>query len=483
MSHKTTHRSRKLILLGAGPLPSPGSPQAPGVANRLWHFLQPALAAGHDCLALTITEGVPRLAETPRRRPEMRHWRETSWQELAVSPQDCLAPEEGLGEYGFNFQPDVLIGAGTLLAGATACKLAGDALAWADLFGDPLAEIEAKAQAQGGRQTADETLQVWRLMMQALLRADAFSTVSRRQADALLGELLLTGRTASPMGTSLPEAAIHVIPCGLEQFDWLEDPAEAEWCEWKESHGLPGDARVAVWTGGFNAWSDPQTLVHGLELVMDMDPRLHLIATGGALEGYLGQVYEDFLAKTKSSRHARRMHALGWLPMHEAHAWLAGADFGLMVDRPCAETRLGARNRLLYLAAARCPIVASRGTEVVEEMERCGALVAFNGGNPESMARAIRELTMDEESCRWVGRRGYEYCKENFTFAATTKEFLDFAALAPELKNMRQQQAAAGRWIQQYLDVDGREREWRELNHYRQGRWARLKQLFSRRKK
>jgi len=483
-------RPRRIAFFGAGPLPGRGSTQAPGVANRLWHFVQPALAAGHECLVFSLEPQAPeRGAGAESAEPDWADWRDRRWRRLRVNVEDLKKPER-FAKLVERFDPQALVAAGTLQAGAAACALAGQRPVWVDLFGDPLSEIQAKAAILGERFSADEQIHVWSLMLSVLRRADAFSTVSRRQADALLGQLALVGRLdAASAAQAGPEellgarAMIHTMPCAVESLDFLSAREGFDRAAWLGRFGLPAEARVALWSGGFNAWVDAATLVRGAEQALERDERLHLVATGGELPGYLGRVYEEFLALARASRHAARIHPLGWLPLEDAHGWLRAADVGLMVDRPCAETRLGARNRLLFFAAARRPVVASRGTEVVANMAAAGALVDFPSGDAAAMARAILALLNDAEKSRLVGERSEIYCREHYLFSATTQSFSAFLA------NPRRVGAApadgttgeASTFVARFLDLERRAAEGEELRRYRAGRWARLKGFLRKR--
>lgn len=472
---------RRIAFFGAGPLPERFSAHAPGVANRLWNLLQPALAAGCECLVISIENDVPALGgDGGGGEIEPQEWGDRTWQKVRVTAEDCLDPQR-LGPLLRNFAPDLCVGAGTLLAAWTACAAAGDRPVWADLFGDPLAEIQAKAALLQADFSSDELIQVWRLETDVLRRADAVSVVTRRQTDALLGQLALTGRLA---GNTLDQsggeallgarAMIHTIPCGVERMDFLEalpSPERLDREGWLLHHGLPEDALVALWSGGFNAWVDVPTLVHGLEEAMEREPRLHLVVTGGALTGYLDQVYESFLALVMNSKMAQRIVALGWRPLDEAHYWLRLADVGLMVDRPCAETRLGARNRLLYYAAARCPVAATRGSEVVEEMEEAGALAALDPGDPRALARTLHLLLNDTDLRRGLGALSYRFCEDNYLFERTARSFLRFVA-SPRRTAPR---GGGAEWIGHFLDFDARQADAAELARYRMGRLARLK--------
>lgn len=462
--HDPSLRGRRLLLIGAGRPADPADRSAPGVANRLWHFLKPLLAAGYACRVVSIESGGgggPGPLET-------REAAGLQWDQLSVGAEALLDEPRAAGalsEMIRRYRPEALFGAGTLLASAGACTLAGERPVWADLFGDPLAEIHAKAAIAGDEAHAEQVLQVWQLMLRVLVRADAFSVVSRRQADALLGQLALAGRPLDPA-----HERIHVLPCGLEALDLPEPPEPADPALWRREFGLPPEARVILWSGGFNAWADPETLLAGAERLMDRDERVHLVATGAGLPGYLGAVHQRFEAGAAASRHSDRIHRLGWLPRREAHQWLRAADVGVLVDRPCAETRLGARNRLLYYAAADLPGVATRGTELVEQMGAANALVTCPPARPEALAEALQQLLRDPGAAAQIARNARRFTHRYDLFDATAEPLLAFAACPERFPAGTHASEAAARSAARFLDVRRRQAEWLELQRLRE-RW------------
>ena len=446
-----THPPRRLLLLGAGPVPDGGSLHAPGVANRLLHFLLPALKAGHEALVLTIEPDATAL-DRDEPRPEERSRGALRWRHLALTVED-LKSHPAIPSLVAAWAPERVVGAGTLQAAARACALAADAPVWADFFGDPLAEIHARNEfLPPGPERLDSTLLVWELMLRTLLRADAFSVVSRRQRDALLGQLALAGRLATAPEARHPAGPpIEPMPCCLESLDDRPPPSADERARAFASAGLPPAARVALWSGGFNAWADPATLVAGIERAMARRPDLHLVATGGALPGYLARPFELFRERVDASPHRDRFHALGWLPLAEANRWLALADVALLTDRPCAETHLGARNRLLYHAAVGCPVVASTGSEVVAEMAAAGALAPFPSANPDALAGEVLRLLENDAERRRLGEAGRQFCRRQYLFEHTCAGFLDWVARASPAAPPAPDPSDPRQWIARYL--------------------------------
>ena len=40
-----------------------------------------------------------------------------------------------------------------------------------------------------------------------------------------------------------------------------------------------------LWSGGYNLWTDVDTLFRGLEAAMARNPKVHFLSTGGAIDG------------------------------------------------------------------------------------------------------------------------------------------------------------------------------------------------------
>jgi glycosyltransferase involved in cell wall biosynthesis len=484
----------RLLMVGAGPLlleSDEHSKNAPGVANRLWNFVQPALHAGHECLVFSLEDESPALLKSLRLPDPVS--RDYPGLRLVRIPVEDCRQKKILRDLVEKFDPGLVIGAGTLQASFSACTIAGDRPVWTDLFGDPLAEIQAKAEVSDSRVSINELLMVWQIMTRVLLRTDACSTVSRRQMDALSGQLLMTGRDGfvpssvhqNNSGVNDMNGRMYFIPCSLESFDVHDTKASLGRAELFQSRGLPHDAQVAVCSGGFNAWMDVDTLVYGMELAMSDNPALHLVVTGGALPGYLSLVYESFRDRIGKSDHAGRFHDLGWLPHSRAMEWLQAAHVGLIVDRLCIETRLGSRNRLLYHAAVRCPTMASRGTEIVEDLESVGVLACFDSGDARQLASGLKGLLDHPDQATRLGEKLGCYCEEHYLFGKSAASFLQFAANPQRHEDTSSIAWESGsgemnysQWIAHYLDVPRRHEEWSELERFRGGCLARLAGLF-----
>ena len=166
-------------------------------------------------------------------------------------------------------RPDAIFGINPL-ASAPACRQRYRAPVWADLNGYVLAEGQTHCHLQD----SDEHLEhFWSMEKDVVRRADRISTVSRIQAHATLGELAILGRLnrhthAYPFTCYVPNAV-------SERYREFTAPP-------RQFRGLkvPKDAFILLWSGGFNTWTDVDTLHAALERAMAERADLHFIATG-----------------------------------------------------------------------------------------------------------------------------------------------------------------------------------------------------------
>ena len=131
------------------------------------------------------------------------------------SPAQMLDVEP-VRQWAMQLNVDAIIGMGTVMPDATAARMRDIAPVWIDLTGDPLAEIQSKAEAYPDESNELLRVHVTRLMEHCLRGGDRFSGVSQAQCHALIGQLGLIGRlnqatAGQQMVYSLPIGAAPVL--------------------------------------------------------------------------------------------------------------------------------------------------------------------------------------------------------------------------------------------------------------------------------
>lgn len=396
----------RVFLLGCGPLPFESSRLHSGPGIRTWQLAKPLLETGHELRlvalcppgeSLQIQAGLPGL-------------------DLIKIAEPAL-----LLDLVREFAPDVLVGA-TAYPSFLLARLGLDQPLWADLFGDPMAEAQARASTDAD----DWAVANNRYMLYPILeRADGFSVVSERHKDVLLGQLGVAGRlNRHNAGVDL----IHVIPCA-----WSQELAPLRHTQRKET--IERETIVALSSGGFNTWCDIGTLQRALELAMDQEPRLRFVATGGPIPGFDDHTFKQFRVLVARSAHAARFELTGWIEREELARRELEADFGIVAEKPLLERRLGSANRCLHWMGRGVPFVCARISELSEQLEREGLALTYPPGDERALAAAILRLAREPELRRQLAARAERVARESFSFVTTTaglREWLQQPRSAPD---------------------------------------------------
>lgn len=387
---------------------------------------------------------------------------------VQFSPQAML-DGRALREWAAALRPQAIIGCGTVLPAAAAARLNDIAPVWIDLAGDPVAEVQSKAQAYPDEPYETLLHHVWKLAQTAVRRADRLSGVSHAQCHALMGMLSMLGRlnretAAAPMVFRLPNGP-------LPQF---HKPA-AERAPVLRAVRVPQDAFLAAWSGSYNTWIDPDLLYDGLVNAMDRLEHLHFVSTGGGAAGYNEGLYEQFQRRVRQGRHAERFHLLGWIGRDEAEAIHRECDLGLNIDRWCYEGVLGARNRIVNFLDLGVPVATTVLAEISRELVACGGALEIPLGDARGMAQVLVDAEADRARLKDSLARGLEYLRANNFFACADplRQWADSPARAGDFRTSGYASAVAER-----TDFEAIEAMLAELHERRQG--CRLRRFVQR---
>lgn len=414
---------RRVLVLGCAPLPFENERMNYAPGARTWQLARPLAGAGHAvCVVAQRIPGayggeVDRIGRLDRSGIPI----------YTLDLDDFRRPGvvDGLVDA---FRPDVLIGAASTVPALRAIELAGDCPVWVDLFGDLMAEAQARLTVH-----PDEPLAPYRDVLVALLeRGDAFSAVSDRQRDAVLGQLGLLGRLNRRTSDS---ELVHTVPCsvrvdGASIGSDLRTPVPDDVDD--------GDV-VLLWSGGFNTWCDADTLVDGVERAMASEPRIRLVATGGSIPGHDDVSYQRFVDRVRSSERRDRFVVKGPVDAELAARYLARADLGVVTEKPLAERRLGSSGRVLGWLSAGLPVICTTTSEIGALLAERGLVRVYRVGDPDDLARAIVDDVRDPDRARERAGRAREFACEMWSVQATTEPVVRWVARA-----RRAADAAAG---------------------------------------
>jgi glycosyltransferase involved in cell wall biosynthesis len=404
----------RLLLAGLSPLPFENARMSYGPGIRTWQLAWSLARAGHDVRLLAMRAPGYDHAAAPDReeRSGVRIER--------VSDVAFLDPSR-VRRGARDVRPDALVGAS--LYGSAALVPAADVLPfWADQFGHAMAEAQAKASIEGRNWPVAHT---WRLLAPVLRAADRVSVVSERQRYAAIGELGAAGRlTAETCGYEFTA----VIPCALVPA--AEMPPRPPGRRERTVRGrlVPEDAFVVLWSGGFNVWSDVETLARGLEAAMGREPRLHFVATGGAIPGLDSSTWERFQDRVARSPHRARFHLEGWVPGDRVAGYVEEADLAVLADRPVYEGLLGSKNRVLQWMGAGLPVVYNRLGDLGDLLADRELGLTFAPGDAAGLADRLAWAAAHGEELRRMAERAREVAQRELTFEATTRPLVEWAA-------------------------------------------------------
>jgi len=200
-------------------------------------------------------------------------------------------------------------------------------------------------------------------------------------------------------------------------------------------------AKIVLWVGGYNTWTDIDTLYHGLAWAMEGDPRLHFVSVGGELPGC--DIYARFHRLVEASAFRERFHLLGWQPVSTVPSYYSDADIGITLDANCYEAELGTRTRLVEMMQHGLPIVTTRACELSEIIEADRLGLTFPIGDWQGLGQEILTLAADEARRREMGERGREYALTELSFpnaSAPLRRWVCEPRLAPDLQRRSRSQ-------------------------------------------
>ncbi|CAN5464209.1 hypothetical protein BH09SUM1_BH09SUM1_31430 [soil metagenome] len=364
-----------ICIIGVGPYPTEAGAVVTAPAIRLRLFTEPFINKKYEV-------SVALLEDTARAKVPIAG----AARAMAFSPDEILNPALVKERLGLDHIRAVF-GVGSLMPCTAAARLAQelDCACWIDLNGDPLTELHAAQLRQGGNPDVVARDHIWKLLREALLRGDAFSTVSGPQRYALLGQLGLLGRYGNDW---LVSKRLFEIPNGVPKA-WSTDNSTPAFPEILKESGMREGARYVFFGGSWNVWMDDATMGKALTAALDADPDLYFVACG-IPTGPAGEQVRSSIMKAVSA-HRERGHVVELPPQHldAENALLAHAGTCLSLDRSIPESELGARNRLLPMVRWGARPVISVEAEVETLLVAEGLASGIHQGNWDRAAKEI----------------------------------------------------------------------------------------------
>jgi glycosyltransferase involved in cell wall biosynthesis len=309
-----------------------------------------------------------------------------------------------------------------------ATKLKTSAPIWMEIYGDLLTIMQAAVYRAGSDRGLATQIS---FMREVLHKGDIFSGCGRPQCHMMVGELAMAGRlnrrtfgyefTRAILPGSPPAVRAGSTPAGSR-------PPRRLLAE----HGVRDEHFIVLWCGGYNTWTDVDTLFRGLEAAMRVHPQLHYVSVGANTYQAPDNVYDRLVAMAAASDLRDRYHMLGWRPWSEMTTYYLESDVGINIDALHYETIFGTRTRLVEMIAWGLPVVTSLGPELSYLLRDAGAALTFDVGDAEQLGQCLGAMAGDRELTRRVAAAAYRFSQEDLSFAVTTEPLRQWVA-APSL--------------------------------------------------
>lgn len=407
----------RLLILGVSPLPFESTIRSFGPGTRTWQIVEPLVDAGH--LVTLVALRIP--GTYPEDAPEEIVYQKGMFNYASILHQAYRETDYIRNIYR-EMQPDAVIFAHGS-ASYFEHVLEPEVPVWIDLCGHVMAEAQAKAAVDRDDNVVNYFFE---RSVGSLFHGDHYSTVSEAQKYALIGELGLAGRlNAANNGHDL----VSVIPCGVEEEDYhLEHPLI-------RGIDVPEDAFIVLWSGGFNTWTDIDTMFGGLTFAMERDPSVYFVATGGRIDGHDEITYPRFVEMVDRSPLRDRFVLKGWIQRSEVPNTYCEADIGINCEKDIYEVRLGSKHRILDWSRASLPVVSTRVTELSRAIEAAGAGFVCDPEDSEALGRSILEAAGKKSELPEIGRQCRDTLRRLYGFGPSTRalqRWADDPTFAPD---------------------------------------------------
>jgi glycosyltransferase involved in cell wall biosynthesis len=415
---------KKILIIASSPLPEENQRVRPAAGLRTYQFLSALRGlSGVDVNLLCV--GMPECYGEDLEKEMNVHLGDGF--EYVVINKDRVDLGKRLQKTCDEIGPDIILGVNSFPS-YLASGLDFDGALWCDLNGWLMAEAQAQAFKLGSN---DYLRHYWKMEDRVLRRADKISVVSRRQGDALLGELARVGRLG---GETFGYRFIEHVPNGTQWFPG-EKKAFAVEVAPEICKKIKNNACNLLWLGGYNTWVDEDTLFKGLNLAMERCEKLRFVSTGGGLKGLDGgTTFGRFMKAIEESGMAERCDFLGWVETEDIPQIYRHCDVGLNVDRDCVETWTGARNRLNEMMKFGMPVVTTLGSEIAGEVVRVEAGLGVKSGDAEELAAAIVTMyeAWEKGELENFGEQGRRYIEEDCNYENCCRALVQWLKNEPE---------------------------------------------------
>jgi len=404
-SDKKLEERKKVVIIGSSPLPFENTAKNYAAGIRTWNFALSAKNVNYQ--VMVIGYRIPSAYKDEL--PEIKFLQHDGIDYYSVDGP-IFENKDWMRKKIKQFEPHCIVGVNTHPSSVVA-ELNLEIPFWADLNGSVMAEAQAKAYVYGDDKYLSH---FFKMESKVLSRADVFSTVSESQGFSLIGELGIWGRlNKDTMGYRL----VRVIPNSAEDKKFSHTKNVIRGVHAKDSDF------VILFSGGYNTWTDVDTLFHGLEKAMIKNPKLVFVSTGGEIFGHDELTYKHFEDLINSSKYKDRFHLCGWVPNEDLPNYYLESDLGINSDKFSYEAILGSRTRILDWLRVPLTFISTPLSEITNYLIQNNLAFGFKEGNSDDLAEKLVHISTHSEELVKIKENLKKVFSDEFTPNSTLKEF------------------------------------------------------------
>lgn len=410
----------KILLIGYHPPQLVQNVKIEAAHYRTWQFLAPLVEDGHKICLCAGARG-----ETGDAQLMPCDWQaQLIYQPVSFGQMGWVTQLQRIHD---EFQPDCIV-AINFSHCLYATKLRTHCPIWMDIYGDMLTIMQAVAFRARSDRGLDTSIG---FMREVALKGDVFSGCGLPQQHMMVGELAMVGRlNQSTFGYEF----VRTVPPGSPPDRPATIPRQHA-RTLLASHGIDEQAFVVLWCGGYNTWTDVETLYKALTWAMVQAPNLHYVSVGANTYEAPDNVYTQLLTLIDQSPYRERFHMLGWRPWAEIPHFYQESDVGINIDALHYETLYGTRTRLVEMIASGLPVVTSLGAELSYLLRDNAAALTFAVGDWKTMGEQLIKLAQNRALRDRMAQTAYQFATGALSFANTTgaiRSWVHHPKLAPD---------------------------------------------------
>lgn len=216
----------------------------------------------------------------------------------------------------------------------------------------------------------------------------------------------------------VPEVGERLVHVPNGTLDDIFSPARGD-AGLRDRLGM-GDKFVVTYAGLFGIAQDLSTVLAAAERLND-NPSIEFLLIGE------GPEKEKLMSESKR-RSLNRLRFLAQVPLHESAHYLNASDALLVPLAPDPIFDMFVPSKLYDALACAKPVILSVNGEARAILERAGAGVFVEPGNPDALAATILQMSKTPDQARAMGARGREFVRRYYLRTVQSRRFSEIVA-------------------------------------------------------